>query len=163
MLHTGLEHPLLYLLCGLNHVRLKKHKYENQSIQLFFIYFSGKVAKPREEKNKKSIGLLDTKVPPKIKVKTKRTIPTDEDSPLSLPAAKKLKSENNSELLKTRVRPKRSAAAKPPMSYAENQIDSDKSIELPMLPPAVSAANLGLAKTTSGKNEETNSGKSFFI
>ena len=65
---------------------------------------------------------------------------------------------SNAEPLKIRVMPKRGAATKTSMSYAENHeieenpMDSDKSIELP--------ANPDLANTTSGENEETNSGKS---
>ena len=118
---------------------------------------------------KKSTKLLDTKVPPKIKRKTKLIIPTSEDSPLRPPAAKKSKPENsnseslkdrvmkNSEPLKSRVMPKRRAAAKSPMSYAENHeieenpMDSDKSLELPSLPPALLAANPDLANISSGK------------
>ena len=128
------------------------------------------MAKGRKEKNtflEKSTERLDTKVPPKLKRKTKSISPTSEDSPLHPPVAKKSKPENsNAEPLKSRVMPKRSATAKTKMSYAENheieenQMDSDKSIELPT-PPAVLGANPGLANTTSGENEETNAGKSF--
>ena len=107
---------------------------------------------------KKSTKLLDTKVPPKIKRKTKLIIPTSEDSPHCPPVAKKSKAENsNSEPLKSRVMPKRRAATKSPMSYAENHeieenpMDSDKSIELPSLPPALLAANPDLANISSGK------------
>ena len=118
---------------------------------------------------KKSTKLLDTKVPPKIKRKTKLIIPTSEDSPLCPPVAKKSKPENsnseplknrvmkNSEPLKSRVMPKRRAATKSPMSYAENHeieenpMDSDKSLELPSLPPALLAANPDLANISSGK------------
>ena len=105
---------------------------------------------------KKSTKLLDTKVPPKVKRKTKLIIPTSEDSPLRPPVAKKSKPEN-SEPLKSRVMPKRRAAAKSPMSYAENHeieenpMDSDKSLELPSLPPALLAANPDLANISSGK------------
>ena len=107
---------------------------------------------------KKSTKLLDTKVPPKIKRKTKLIVPTSEDSPLRPPVAKKSKPENsNSEPLKSRVMPKRRAATKSPMSYAENHeieenpMDSDKSLELPSLPPALLAANPDLANISSGK------------
>ena len=118
---------------------------------------------------KKSTKLLDTKIPPKIKRKTKLIIPTSEDSPLRPPGAKKSKPENsnseplkdrvmkNAKPLKSRVMPKRRAAAKSPMSYAENHeieenpMDSDKSLELPSLPPALLAANPDLANISSGK------------
>ena len=112
---------------------------------------------------KKSTKLLDTKVPPKIKRKAKLIIPTSEDSPLRPPVAKKSKPENsNSEPLKSRVMPKRRAAAKSPMSYAENHeieenpMDSDKSLELPSLPPALLAANPDLANISSGNNNFIN-------
>ena len=115
---------------------------------------------------KKSTKLLDTKVPPKIKRKAKLIIPTSEDSPLRPPGAKKSKPDSeplkdrvmkNSEPLKSRVMPKRRAATKSPMSYAENHeieenpMDSDKSLELPSLPPALLAANPDLANISSGR------------
>ena len=81
-------------------------------------------------------------------------IPLDENPP----QAKISKYEIDSELMKRRVMPKRGAAAKSPLSYAENhEIDSDESLELPTLPSVQVAANSGLANT--GQNEETNTGK----
>ena len=142
-------------------------QYIGIKINLFYCFFLylGKVANPRETKSH----ITSQEEISSSCSSSKDESKLDEDSQFGPPAKKKSKSELSkgrvgiSEPLKTRVMPRRQAALKSPMSYTENhEIEEnpkglDKSLELNSLCPA----NQDLANTSSGKNEETTSGKLF--